>query len=38
MARYEAAGPEKPEVHSLEYIQDSFGPGAMQMVTDRLPQ
>jgi len=37
-ARCEAAGPEKLEVDSLEYIEDFFGPRTMQMVSDRSPQ
>lgn len=37
-ARCEAAGPEKPEVYSLEYIEDIFGPRTMQMAVDRSPQ
>jgi hypothetical protein len=37
-ARCEAAGPEKPEVYSLEYIEDFFGPRTTQMVADRSPQ
>jgi hypothetical protein len=37
-ARCEAAGPEKPEVYSLEYIEDFFGPSTTQMVADRSPQ
>ena len=36
-ARCEAAGPEKPEVYSLEYIEDVFGPSTTQMVADRSP-
>jgi hypothetical protein len=34
----EAAGSEKPEVYSLEYIEDCFWPRMTQLVTDRLPQ
>ncbi len=34
----EGAGPEKPEVYSLEYIEDFFGPRTTQMVADRSPQ
>jgi len=37
-ARCEAAGPEKPEAYSLEYVEDFFGPRTMQMVADRSPQ
>ena len=37
-ARCEAAGPEKPEVYSLEYIEDFFWPSTTQMVADRSPQ
>jgi len=36
--RCEAAGPEKPEVYSLEYIEDFFGPSTTQKVADRSPQ
>jgi hypothetical protein len=36
-ARCEAAGPEKPEVYSLEYIEDFFGPRTTQMAADRSP-
>ncbi len=36
-ARCEAAGPEKPEVYSLEYIEDFFGPSTTQMAADRSP-
>jgi hypothetical protein len=32
------AGPEKPEVYSLEYIEDFFVPRTTQMVVDRSPQ
>jgi hypothetical protein len=28
----------KPEVYSLEYIEDFFGPRTTQMVADRSPQ
>jgi hypothetical protein len=38
VGKYEAAGSEKPEVHSLECIEDFFGPRTTQMVADRLPQ
>jgi hypothetical protein len=38
VARREAAGQEKPEVYSLEYIEDFFGPRTTQLVADRLPQ
>ena len=34
----EAAGPEKPEVYSLEYMEDFSGPSTTQMVADRSPQ
>jgi hypothetical protein len=37
-ARCEAAGLGKPEVYSLEYIEDFFGPRTTQMVADRSPQ
>jgi hypothetical protein len=37
-ARCEAAGPEKPEEYSLEYIEDFFGPSTTQMLADRSPQ
>ena len=37
MARCEAAGPEEPEVYSLEYIEEFFWPSKTQMVTDRSP-
>jgi len=33
----EAAGPEKPEVYSLEYIEDFSGPRTTQMVADHSP-
>jgi hypothetical protein len=33
----ETAGPEKPKVYSLEYIENFFGPSTTQMVTDRSP-
>jgi hypothetical protein len=36
-ARCEAAGPEKPEVYSLEYIEDFFRPRTTQMAGDRSP-
>ena len=36
-ARCEAAGPEKPEVYSLEYIEDFFGPRTTQMAANRSP-
>jgi len=36
-ARCEATGPEKPEVYSLEYIEDFFGPRTTQMAADRSP-
>jgi len=36
--RCKAAGPEKPEVYSLEYIEDFFGPRTTQMVAGRSPQ
>jgi hypothetical protein len=36
-ASCEAAGPEKPEVYSLEYIEDYFGPRTTQMAADRSP-
>jgi hypothetical protein len=36
--RCEAAGPEKPEVYSLEYIEDFFGTSTTQMAVDRSPQ
>jgi hypothetical protein len=38
MARCETAGPEKPKVYSLEYIEDFFRPSKTQMVADRVPQ
>ena len=34
----EAAGPEKPEVYSLQYIEDCFWPRTTQLVADRSPQ
>ncbi len=37
-ARCEAAGPEKPEAYSLEYVEDFFWPRTTQMVADRSPQ
>ena len=37
-AKCEAAGPEKPEVYSLEYIEDFFVPRTTQMVVDHSPQ
>jgi hypothetical protein len=37
-ARCEAAGLGKPEVYSLEYILDFFGPRTTQMVADRSAQ
>ena len=36
--RCKAAGPEKPDAYSLEYVEDFFGPRTTQMVVDRLPQ
>jgi hypothetical protein len=33
-----AAGPEKPEAYSLEYVEDFFGPSTMQMVAPHSPQ
>ena len=30
--------PGKPEVYSLEYIEDFFGPSTAQIVEDRSPQ
>ena len=36
-ARCEAAGPEKPEVYSLEFIEDFFGSSRTQMAADRSP-
>jgi hypothetical protein len=36
--RCEAAGQEKPEVYSLEYMKDFFWPRTMQPVADRSPQ
>ena len=36
-ARCEATGLEKPEVYSLEYIEDFFGPRTTQMAADRSP-
>jgi hypothetical protein len=38
VARCEAAGLEKPEVYSLEHIEDFFGPSTTQMGADRSPQ
>jgi 5-hydroxyisourate hydrolase len=35
--RCKAAGPKTPEVYSLEYIEDVFGPRTMQMAADRSP-
>lgn len=37
-ARCEAAGPEKPEVYSPEYIEDFFGLRTTQMAADRSSQ
>ncbi len=37
-ARCEAAGMEKLEAYSLEYVEDFFGPRTTQMVSDRSPQ
>jgi len=34
----ETAGPEKPEVYSLEYIEDFSGPRTTQTAADRSPQ
>jgi hypothetical protein len=31
-------GQENPEVYSLEYIEDLFGPRTTQMAADRSPQ
>ena len=36
--RYEAAGSNKPESYSLEYVEDFFGPSTTQMPADHLPQ
>jgi hypothetical protein len=36
--RCEAAGSEKPEAYSLEYVEDFFGPRTTQMLADRLLQ
>ena len=36
--RCEAAGAEKPEAYSLEYVEDFFGSSTTQMVADRSPQ
>ena len=33
--RCEAAGLEKPEAYSMEYVEDFFGPRTTQMVADR---
>jgi hypothetical protein len=38
MARWEAAGLEKPEAYSLEYVEDFFGPRTTQLAADRSPQ
>jgi hypothetical protein len=38
VAKCKAAGSEKPEVYSLEYIEDFFWPSTTQMVANRLPQ
>jgi hypothetical protein len=32
------AGPEKPEVYSLEYMEDFFEPSTTQMIAGRSPQ
>ena len=32
------AGQEKPEVYSLEYLEDFFWPRTTLLVTDRSPQ
>ena len=37
VARCEAAGLEKLEAYSLEYVED-FGPSTTQMVADRSPE
>jgi hypothetical protein len=34
----QAAGSEKLEAYSLEYVEDFSGPSTTQMVTDRSPQ
>jgi hypothetical protein len=31
-------GSKKPEAYSPEYVEDFFGPTAMQMSADRSPQ
>ena len=36
--RGEAAGSNKPEAYSLEYVEDLFGPRTTQMPVNRLPQ
>ena len=33
-----AAGREKPEAYSLEYVEDFFWPRTTQMVADPSPQ
>jgi hypothetical protein len=38
MARWEAAGLEKPEAYSLEYVEDLFWPRTTQLAADRSPQ
>jgi hypothetical protein len=37
-ARCKAAGPEKPEAYSLEYVEDFFGLRTTQMVANHSPQ
>ncbi|OYT20192.1 MAG: hypothetical protein CCU26_07810 [Nitrospira sp. UW-LDO-01] len=37
-ASCKAAGHEKPEVYSLEYIEDFSRPRTLQMTVDHLPQ
>jgi len=38
MDRCKAAGPEQPEVYSLEYIEECFGLRTKQMAVDHSPQ
>jgi hypothetical protein len=37
MSRCGAAGPEKPEAYSLEYVEDFSGPRTKQMLVDHSP-
>ena len=38
LAAPKAAGSEKPEAYSLEYVEDFFEPRTTQMLADRSPQ